>query len=175
MALLRGNRGGAGVSGNASTGTFKLAGAANIYAASGATLELQVNGATAAAGATQILTANGPGTVLLTGVTDNANVAVKRFQRHGDPRQDQRQRRSSWSQHHRRCQLPARCSNSVSTARAAIRSTTVLCGTGQDWGVLNMNGTFDLNGMSEGFDKLTGTGSVDQLAEFHFHTDAGNE
>jgi len=38
-----------------------------------------------------------------------------------------------------------------------------------------MNGTFDLNGMSEGFDKLNRYRSVINSQSFHFHTDAGNE
>jgi fibronectin-binding autotransporter adhesin len=139
----------------AATGVFKLAGNANIFAASGATLELQVNGAGAGSGATNTLTANGPGTVLLTGTTDDTNVGLNVASGTVVLAKN-----SSTGIH--------AASSVVGVSPGAILQ---LGGTGGDqiydgfnntanWGVFNMDGTFDLNGNSEGFDKLTGTGNV---------------
>ncbi len=140
------------------TGTFTLVGNSNIVAAADSTLELQVDGAAPAPGAGHILTANGNGTgvILLTGTTDNTNVEVAVTSG-----------------------TLVLGKTSSGTAHAASTVTGVspgavlqLAGTGgdqiydgfvtgtTDFGVFNMNGTFDMNGQSEGFDKLTGSGTL---------------
>ena len=147
--------------GNGATGALAVAGNTNFYAASGATLELTVNGVANGSGATRIATLTGPGTVILDGTVDNSNMAVNV---------------SSGTLILAKINSSngAHAVNSIYLVNPGAMVQMGSSGSGGDqiydgyyttsnpanWGVLNMNGTFDMNGMSEGFDKLTGTGSV---------------
>ncbi|HSV16685.1 MAG TPA: autotransporter-associated beta strand repeat-containing protein, partial [Tepidisphaeraceae bacterium] len=153
----------AGASAAATIGRLSLGGDSNISAASGASIELQNNGLSATGG-NHTLSDIGPGTVLLTGLADNSavNVAV-----------------TSGTLVLAKPSVAGTATGSVHSASSvtgvSAGATLQLAGSGgdqlfdgfavasgtqPDYGVLNMNGTFDMNGQSEGFDKLTGTGNV---------------
>jgi autotransporter-associated beta strand protein len=140
-------------------GRLSLGGDTNVSVATGSSLELQGNGL-GATGGNHTLTNIGPGNVTLSGVADNSavNVAVTSGML-----------------------ILAKTSTSTVHATSTVTgvssgATLQLSGTGgdqifdgfvatppatqNDYGVLNMNGTFDMNGQTEGFDKLTGTGGV---------------
>jgi fibronectin-binding autotransporter adhesin len=143
-----------------STGLL-IKGNSNLFAASGATLQLTVDGTNAAGAQTGTITTTGPGTVILDGTSDNANLGL--IVSNGTVILAKINSNTG-----------AHAVSSVFGVAPGAMLQLGSTGTGSDqiydgfsttngpvdWGVLNMNGTFDMNGMSEGFDKLTGTGNV---------------
>ena len=138
-------------------GTFKLAGNANVYAANGSTFTVTSSGGSAGSGATLQLIKTGPGTVVLSGSEDDANMS-------GNVSQGTLvlNKNTSGGAH------------GVNGITAVALGATLQLGNGggfggdqiydgfagSNFGVFNMNGTLDFNGQNEGFDKITGTGTV---------------